>query len=390
MNRFNVAIAVAPALLLLWLFQRWDAKRPEPPGQVRNVVIFGALTCIPAGIIEVLETKLLGDEVVGFQGSFTNAFLIAAVTEETVKLLVVLIYLWKKPHFDEVMDGILYTAAASLGFALLENVLYSAANPVTGLVRAFTAVPLHAVASGIMGYSVGRAKFAKSGTVVWLAFGLMCAVAIHGTYDWALMSGGTFGFAKAEGGLIGLLEILPIVLVGGGVLRLLVRHAQKLDDVMLGDQPRPLPEPAPVQPAYAQPAYPGYGPPAYGAPAYPQPGYGQPAYGAPAYPQPGYGPPAYGQAPPPAGYPQPGYGQPPAGYGQPPAGYAQPAYAQPPAGDPQPPLGYGPPPAGYPQPQPQPYAPQPTQAAAPGTLPVAPTPGAPYPPGDPRGPGFGS
>ena len=375
MNRFNVAIAVAPALLLLWLFQRWDAKRPEPPGQVRNVVIFGALTCIPAGIIEVLETKLLGDEVVGFQGSFTNAFLIAAVTEETVKLLVVLIYLWKKPHFDEVMDGILYTAAASLGFALLENVLYSAANPVTGLVRAFTAVPLHAVASGIMGYSVGRAKFAKSGTVVWLAFGLMCAVAIHGTYDWALMSGGTFGFAKAEGGLIGLLEILPIVLVGGGVLRLLVRHAQKLDDVMLGDQPRPLPEPAPVQPAYAQPAYPGYGPPAYGAPAYPQPG---------------YGPPAYGQAPPPAGYPQPGYGQPPAGYGQPPAGYAQPAYAQPPAGYPQPPIGYGPPPAGYPQPQPQPYAPQPTQAAAPGTLPVAPTPGAPYPPGDPRGPGFGS
>lgn len=382
MNRFNVAIAVAPALLLLWLFQRWDAKRPEPPGQVRNVVIFGALTCLPAGLIEVLETKLLGEDVVGWQGSFTNAFLIAAVTEETVKLLVVLVYLWKKPHFDEVMDGILYTAAASLGFALLENVLYSATNPLIGLVRAFTAVPLHAVASGIMGYSVGRAKFAKSGTVVWLAFGLLCAVAIHGTYDWALMSGGTFGFAKPEGGLLGLVEILPIVLVGAGVLWLLVRHAQKLDDAMLGDQPRPLPEPPPAQPAYAQAGYPQQG---YGQQPYVQPGYGQPAY-----PQPGYGPPAYGYAqpagygPPPPGYgPQPGYVQPPPGYGAPqPAGYAAPpGYAPPP---PQAPYGQQPPYA------PPPYGPQSTQAAVPATLVSEQPPGTPYPPGDPRGPGFGS
>ncbi len=380
MIRFNLAIAVAPALLLLWLFQRWDAKRPEPPGQVRNVVVLGALTCIPAGIVEVVETSLLGKEVADFQGAFTNAFLIAAVTEETVKLLVVLLYLWRKPHFDEVMDGILYTAAASLGFALLENVLYSVANPVTGLVRAFTAVPLHAVASGIMGYAVGRAKFARAGTALWLALGWLSAVVIHGSYDWALMSGGTFGFDAPEEWL-GLVEVLPLVLVFGGVLRLLVRHAQKLDDVMLGDQPRPLPAPLyappwPVQPAYANPyppaAYgqppPGYTPPGYPPPAYAPPGYPQAGYAPPGYPQPGYAPPGY----PPPGYPQAGYAPP----GYPQAGYAPPGYPQ---------AGYAPPgnaPA-YPQAQ-APYAP-PQPPPAPGAAaPLASPHGTPYPPGDPR------
>jgi hypothetical protein len=374
MLRFNVALAVAPALLLLWLFQRWDAKRPEPPGQVRNVVIFGALTCIPAGVVEVVETNLLGKEITGFQGSFTNAFLIAALTEETVKLLVVLFYLWKKPHFDEVMDGILYTAAASLGFALLENVLYSATNPITGFVRAFTAVPLHAVASGIMGYCVGRAKFSKGATAIWLVFGLLCAVTIHGTYDWALMSGGTFGFSKPDDGLLGLLEVLPIVLVFGGVLRLLVRHAQKLDDEMLGSQPRPLPEAA-AQPAWTQPAYPGY--PQAG---YPQP-YAQPyAQPAPAYP--GYAPPYAQPYPPNAGYPPPGYAPPQPAYPYPQAAYPQAAYPQP--AYPQP--AYPQPP--YPQPAypPQPYA-QPAQG---GTVP--PQPGVPAPPAGngPRGSGHGS
>lgn len=361
MLRFNVALAVAPALLLLWLFQRWDSKRPEPPGQVRNVVIFGALTCIPAGIIEVLETKLLGEEAVAWQGSFTNAFVIAALTEETVKLLVVLFYLWKKPHFDEVMDGILYTAAASLGFALLENVLYSAGNPITGFVRAFTAVPLHAIASGIMGYCVGRAKFAKSGTAGWILLGLTSAVAIHGLYDWALMSGGTFGFQKAEDGLLGLLEVVPLLLVCAGILRLLVRSAQRLDDEMLGDQPRPLPKEDPVQPFYPQPAYPaqGYAQPGYGAPVYPQQAYAQPGYGAPAYP-----PQAYAQP----GYAPPGYAQPPA-YAPP--GYAPPGYAPPAA----PPQAYAPPPA---PPAPAPYAPPPALGLAP-TAPFA-------PPGPPRDP----
>ena len=315
--RANLAIAVAPALLLLWLFKKWDEKRPEPPGAVRNVVILGAITCIPAAAIEIGLSYLLGEEVVKAQGQLINAFLVAATTEESVKLAVVLIFLWRKPHFDEVMDGILYTAAASLGFALLENVLYSAGNPIIGMVRAFTAVPLHATCSGIMGYFVGRGKMSKGTAIPWVFGGLFAAIFIHGLYDWIVMSGAGFGELDPSP-LLALGIVVVLVAICAGILRLMVKHALSMDDALLGPASRPLPPVAPV--AYPQPGYvsqPGYPPNVYPQPGYvSQPGYpptqqaypqyGQPQqpYGQPQYPQQQpYGQPQY---PPTEGYPPPG------------------------------------------------------------------------------------
>lgn len=352
--RTNLAIAVAPALLLLWLFKKWDEKRPEPPGAVRNVVIFGAITCIPAAAIELGMQAALGADVINAQGKFLEAFLVAAFTEEAVKLAVVLIYLWRKPHFDEVMDGILYTAAASLGFALLENILYSATNPATGLVRAFTAVPLHATCSGIMGYFVGRGKLSKGSAAPWIIGGFAAAVFIHGLYDWIVFSGAGFGFFEPEP-LLALLVVVGLVAVCAVILRQLVKHALSMDDAVLGPEARPLATAQPAASAAPFAQYPGY-PPV--APAYPQPGYvsqpGYAPYGAaqPAYPQPGYvsQPGPYPQAPPTQAYPQPPqyaqqYPQ------QPQYPYAQPQQPQ------------------YTQPQASPGYPQPPQAP-PGTPPA--------------------
>jgi RsiW-degrading membrane proteinase PrsW (M82 family) len=321
--RANLAIAVAPALLLLWLFKKWDEKRPEPPGAVRNVVILGAVICIPAAAIEIGMTMLIGKDVVEAQGQLLNAFLIAATTEEALKLAIVLIFLWRKPHFDEVMDGILYTAAASLGFALLENILYSAGNPLTGMIRAFTAVPLHATCSGIMGYFVGRGKMSKGTAIPWVIGGLFIAIFIHGLYDWIAMSGGGFGEFEPNL-LITFGGILAIVAVCAVILRLMVKHALAMDDALLGPASRPL-QPATQQ---AWPAAPQ---------AYPQPGYvSQPGYPPNVYPQPGYvSQPGY---PPPQQYPQQQYPQ----YGQPQYPPTQPAYPQPPQypGAPPPPGGW--------------------------------------------------
>ena len=71
----------------------------------------------PPALSSTAETSYLFDPRSSRRkGEAINAFVVAALTEETVKLLVVLVYLRRKPHFDEVMDGILYAAAASLGF----------------------------------------------------------------------------------------------------------------------------------------------------------------------------------------------------------------------------------------------------------------------------------
>ena len=60
------------------------------------------------------------------------------------------------------VDGIIYTIAASLGFACSENISYVLSMGADiGYIRAFTAVPLHASASGIMGYYFGRARISN-------------------------------------------------------------------------------------------------------------------------------------------------------------------------------------------------------------------------------------
>jgi RsiW-degrading membrane proteinase PrsW (M82 family) len=321
--RFFIALSVGPALILLALFKKWDEKRPEPPGKVRNMVLFGIACCIPAALVEPVIAAALGKDLVTANGNFLEAYLVAGTTEETLKLLMVLIYVYWQPHFDEVMDGVLYTAASSLGFAMLENVLYVAKGGVaTGVVRAFTAVPLHATGSGIMGYFVGRSKFAGPAKPFWILLGLGIAIFIHGTYDWTAMSEGGYGFMEPNG-IVVIAGVVGIPLVCLGILRLLVKNAIAIDDKMLGPQPRPLAGTAPAVPqAYAHPAY-------AQQPGYPQPGYPQPGYpqaGQPAYP------PAPGYAPPQGGYPQQPYGgAPPAypGYAPPPAPYAQPGYPQP-------------------------------------------------------------
>ncbi|MFO0624953.1 MAG: PrsW family glutamic-type intramembrane protease [Polyangiales bacterium] len=235
----SFALALAPAFLLLRMFQRMDAKRPEPPGSVRTVVLLGVASCIPAVIIELMLTALLGPATVNADGKLVNAFLVAATTEECLKLACVYFYLWKKPHFDEVMDGILYTAAASLGFAMLENVLYVGSNIGIAIMRALSAVPMHALCSAGMGYFIGRAKLARQGAALWCLAGLGFAISTHGAYDWALMSEGSFGEGPSNPAF-GLLVAIAIVASAGVAVRLLYKHALKLDDALLGPYARPL------------------------------------------------------------------------------------------------------------------------------------------------------
>lgn len=246
MYRLYVVLALVPALALLMLFRWWDKKRPEPAGAVWRVVVLGVVTCVPAYFVERWAQAELGPIALA-QGRFVHAFVIAAGTEELLKLGVVMLLVWRKDYFNEVMDGVLYLAAASMGFAGLENVFYVVSAKedalVTGIVRALTAVPQHAIASGVMGYCVGRAKMASvlrlGGAWRWVLGGLAAGVGIHGMYDWSLLSGGTFGLA-APREFMGIVEAFGIVVGCGALLRWLVRHALYLDDEILGPYSRPL------------------------------------------------------------------------------------------------------------------------------------------------------
>lgn len=118
--------AVLPAVLLVWYFQARDMF-PEPPGVLWLTFAYGCLSVIPAVILGVtLEQTFQATHALS--AAAFEAFVIAALCEEACKLAVLLGYSFRHSAFDEPMDGIVYGATASLGFAVLHNIDYTSST----------------------------------------------------------------------------------------------------------------------------------------------------------------------------------------------------------------------------------------------------------------------
>lgn len=187
-------VGALPAIAAMLLFDRLDAKRPEPRGTLRRVAFAGALSAIPVILLGEILQIIGPDGLRGASGPTTYAaaaymaFVIAAIPEEFAKMASMWLFAWRRPEFDERMDGIVYGARAGLGFALVENVVYllllpeSLAQYLALFVgRAVLAVPGHATWGAIMGYFAARRRFDGKGPGMF--GGYLIAVALHGAYD---------------------------------------------------------------------------------------------------------------------------------------------------------------------------------------------------------------
>jgi len=205
----SLLTAIAPSIFLVWYFYKQDIKKPEPKHLVIGIFLLGIIFTVPAFILEMLFIEIFGFVMSGtIIYDFVHAFVIAAFVEEAIKLFVVTKFVYNHADFDEVMDGIVYTIIASLGFACLENLIYVArcGFPIAWL-YAITSVPMNAVASGMMGYYIGKAKFSNNKTEAnsLISKGLWYAVLIHGIYDFLL-------FASPKIELVLALGVIPLII----------------------------------------------------------------------------------------------------------------------------------------------------------------------------------
>lgn len=120
-----------------------------------------------------------------------QAFVVAALPEESFKLLALWLVLRKNPYFDEHFDGIVYAVCVGLGFAAIENIFYvfSEEEWVTvAISRALLAVPGHYAFAILMGYYYSVYHFVDHTPKVAACI-LLVPVAAHGVYDALAMSG---------------------------------------------------------------------------------------------------------------------------------------------------------------------------------------------------------
>jgi RsiW-degrading membrane proteinase PrsW (M82 family) len=179
--------SLAPVIIILLYIYLRDKYDREPLWLLARLVIAGALIVIPIALVE----RFLVDWMpplgrVG--GAVYHAFIVAGITEEGFKFLVLYLIAWNNPRFNEKFDGIVYAVFVSLGFAAVENIMYVVQSGYqTALVRSLTAVPAHALFGVAMGYYLGIARMYEELRSTYLSRAILVPVLLHGIYDFILM-----------------------------------------------------------------------------------------------------------------------------------------------------------------------------------------------------------
>ncbi|MDD1696109.1 MAG: PrsW family glutamic-type intramembrane protease [Methanoregula sp.] len=172
-----LVLAVAPAVFILWYLYRKDYYEPEPLRLVLMVFLLGGVSVIPAAVIEY-----------PFPSGIITSSVVAPFVEEMIKFCVVFFFVYRLSEFDEPVDGMMYAAAAGLGFAAVENIFYVLEGGIAvGVLRAVASVPGHMIFSCIWGFALGTAKFREGsarGSII--IAGLAGAIVLHGIFNFSL------------------------------------------------------------------------------------------------------------------------------------------------------------------------------------------------------------
>ena len=183
-----LAIALTPVIIIMVYIYVKDKYEKEPIKFLLTNFALGATASIVITAIFGYLGKYffpITDSLSVFQ-QFIKAFIVVALVEEFSKYIIVRYVAQRNKEFDEPFDGIVYAVMVSMGFAALENVLYVFQYGLSnGIIRAFTAVPAHAIFGIIMGYFMGKAKFSNKKIQLNLT-GLLMATFFHGAYDFFL------------------------------------------------------------------------------------------------------------------------------------------------------------------------------------------------------------
>ncbi|MGL6105160.1 PrsW family intramembrane metalloprotease [Romboutsia sp.] len=187
-----IMLAIVPILgYILWIYLK-DKYEKEPVMLLCKFFILGAIISVLGIIIEELLIKI--NIFDGYSYIFYMSFIVAGLTEEGLKMIVLIPNLIKEKHFNEKLDGVIYSIFLSLGFATVENLIYILFEDIrtafeVGLIRAVVSVPAHIMFGITMGYYISKYKFTSAGAKKreYLIMAILLPILLHGTFDFILM-----------------------------------------------------------------------------------------------------------------------------------------------------------------------------------------------------------
>lgn len=208
--------AIAPGFMWLWVFTHGRSYRGAPLGMLLATFLLGMLSTIPVGIIYsfILDVDIQEFAEADFATVAAAMFFIVGPVEESSKFLAVRLGVYRTRHLNEPLDGLIFGAAASLGFATAENIGYALAfGPEVMIVRGPISTLGHVVFGSIWALSLNPGAPVARRKIVGLG-ALAAAAAMHGSFNvLAFTSWGT-------------LPAFGLVIVGAIVVRRMFRRTR--------------------------------------------------------------------------------------------------------------------------------------------------------------------
>ena len=195
-------LSFLPIIIILMVIYTKD-KRKEPFSLLILLFLLGIASCfLVMGVSTFLKPILpfmnMSLSEMDFLNILLYAFIGIALIEEICKWVMVYFVGYHSKHFDELYDIIVYAVFVSLGFAFYENLIYIYSNGSirTAIIRAISAIPVHACNAVFMGYYLSLAKYFHSkgrkdierNNII---LSIIIPTVLHGIYDFCIMSRST-------------------------------------------------------------------------------------------------------------------------------------------------------------------------------------------------------
>lgn len=227
-------LATIPVPLLVAAYLWLDRYEPEPRRFIAAALLWGAVVSTSFALLVQLVLSLLDADV----PRSVLLTVVAPLSEEFGKGLLCVLVLVRRRRVAGLLDGIIYSGLAGIGFAFTENVLYYAnayagtlipdySGPAAatnvfaarGIISPF-AHPFFTTATGI-GVAVAVLTHRRWLRVLAPVLGYACAVGLHAAWNGSTLLWRGFGFFAVFAGLM-----VPLFAFAGFVaLRALRRQA---------------------------------------------------------------------------------------------------------------------------------------------------------------------
>ena len=209
-------------MLLLWI----DRYESEPLWMLATTFVWGAVVAVfIALILNTINGAIVAAATNSAQiGENFGAVISAPIVEESAKAFIILVlFLWKRDEFDDIVDGVVYAGMVGLGFAMTENILYygravqagAGVLTFTFILRGMAAPFSHPLFTSMTGIGLGWSRQSNNGFVkiVMPVLGFMLAIFLHATWNGAATYGGAAGFFAGYFLIMGPAFIITLMVV---------------------------------------------------------------------------------------------------------------------------------------------------------------------------------